>query len=50
MARGIFSLRVFQAAQEKKKVPIFLSSQAVSVLKQQQETTYIALPSLANSS
>lgn len=29
---------------------MFLSSQAVSVLKQQQETTYIALPTLANSS
>ena len=27
---------------------MFLSSQAVSVLKQQQETTYIALPTLAN--
>lgn len=49
MARGILSLRVFQTAYEK-NVPMFLSSQAVSVLKQQQETTYIALPTLANSS
>lgn len=46
VAYGILSVRVFN----EKNVPIFLSRQAVSILKQQQETTYRALLSLANSS
>lgn len=46
VAYGIVSVRVFN----EKNVPILLSSQAVSVLKQQQKTTYRALLSLANSS
>lgn len=49
MACGILSVRVFHTASEK-NVPIFLSNQAVSVLKQHQKTTYRALLSLANSS